>query len=222
MVNVLEELELDRLAEAIGRLQSVEDDPAASPREMLVEVADGTSEDPCQVALPFVPLIGLEVAARDPPAAAVDRMEIIADGSREIPGVVEVRRCRQRKLVEVPVEETRCVFGVILRIAASGQVAEDPSPPFADQARAGPIGGRPVSCRRPSTPPSRSTCPAGVLLPVPDPAPPTRTHGEQSTFVSHEISRGPSPHPEGTRTATILVRSLRARQGLLSRLSHSR
>ena len=80
MVDVLEELELDRFAEPIGRLQSVEDDPPAAAGEMLVEVADGASEDPCQVALPFVPLVGLEVAARDPTPASVDRVEIIADG----------------------------------------------------------------------------------------------------------------------------------------------
>ena len=79
MVDVLEELELDRFAEPIGRLQAVEDDPPAAAGEMLVEEADRTSEDPRQVALPFVPLLGLEIAARDPSAAAVDRVEIIAD-----------------------------------------------------------------------------------------------------------------------------------------------
>ena len=71
MVNVLEELELDRVAEPLGRLEAVEDDAPASADEVLVEEPDGAAEDPRQVRLPLVPLLGLDVAARDAsPAAA--------------------------------------------------------------------------------------------------------------------------------------------------------
>ena len=92
MVDVLEELELDRFAEPLGRLESVEDDAAAAAGEMLVEETDGAAEDPRQVALPFVPLLVLEVPARDATPAAIDRVEVIADRPGEIPGVVEVGR----------------------------------------------------------------------------------------------------------------------------------
>ena len=119
MVDVLEELELDRVAEPIGRLESVEDDAAATPGEVLVEEADGASEGPGQVRFPFVPLVGLDVAARDPTPAAIDGVEVVADRPAEVPGVVEVWGHRQRVLVQVPIEQPRRVLGVILRIAAT-------------------------------------------------------------------------------------------------------
>ena len=49
MVDVLEELELDRVAEPLGRLQPVEDDAAAPAGEVLVEEPHGAAEDPRQV-----------------------------------------------------------------------------------------------------------------------------------------------------------------------------
>ena len=61
VVDVFEELELDRLAEPLGRLEAVEDDPAGTACEVLIEKPGRAAEDPRQVGLPFVPLVGLEV-----------------------------------------------------------------------------------------------------------------------------------------------------------------
>ena len=165
VVDVLEELELDRVAESLGRLQSVEDDPTAPAGEMLIEEAGGAAEDPRQVALPFVPLLGLEIAARDPSAAAVDRVEVIAERRVKSQAWSKSGVGRQRVVVQVPVEQPRGILGVILRIAATGQVADDARAALRRPARTGPSAGRAASCRRRSRRPRRSTCPGAALLP---------------------------------------------------------
>ena len=85
-----------------------------------------------------MPLLGLEIPSSHPSPSPGDRMEIIPDRSREVPGIREVGRCRQGILVQIPVEESRCVLGVILGIAPGGQVAEDAPTPFSDQSTLGP------------------------------------------------------------------------------------
>ena len=135
VVDVLEEVELDRVAEPLGRLQAVEDDAAATAGEVLIEETHGAAEDPRQVRFPLVPLLVLDVPARDSTPAAIDRVEVVADRPVEVPGMAEVGGHRERVLVQVPVEKPRRVLGVILRVAATGQVAEDPSLPLAGQSR---------------------------------------------------------------------------------------
>ena len=79
VVDVLEELELDRVAEPLGRLEAVEDHAPDSPGEVLVEEADRAPEDPRQLRLPFVPGFGIEVRPAHPPAGPVDRVEVSAE-----------------------------------------------------------------------------------------------------------------------------------------------
>ena len=79
VVEVLEELELDRLGEPLGRLDAVDHDPARAADEVLVEEADREPEDPGQVGLPGVPVVGLEVAAGHAAARAGERVEVVAD-----------------------------------------------------------------------------------------------------------------------------------------------
>ena len=85
MVEVLEELELDRVGEPLGRLDPVDDDPRESPDEVLVEEADRVAEDPGQVGLPGVPVVGLEVAPGHAAAGAGERVEVVAERAVEVP-----------------------------------------------------------------------------------------------------------------------------------------
>ena len=82
MVDVLEELELDRFAEPLGRLEPVEDDAPGAPREVLIEEAGRAAEDSREVGLPFVPLVGLEVR-RGSPGGRRDRSDESNRRSRE-------------------------------------------------------------------------------------------------------------------------------------------
>ena len=153
MVDVLEEVELDRVAEPLGRLQSVEDDAAATASEVLIEETHRAAEDPRQVRFPLMPLLVLDVPARDSTPATIDRVEVVADRPVKVPGTAEFGGHRQRVFIQVPVKKPRRVLGVILRIAATGQVAKDPSLPLAGQSRIAPTAGRVASCRCPSPPP---------------------------------------------------------------------
>src|SRR5262249_8528941 len=77
VIEVLEELELDRLAEPLRRLDPVDDHPATAADEVRVEKSSRDSEDAGQVGLPGVPVVGVEVAAGDATAGAVEGVEII-------------------------------------------------------------------------------------------------------------------------------------------------
>ena len=71
VVKVLEELELDRFGEPFGGLDAVHHDTPHPPDEVPVKEADRVPQGPCKLRLPFVPGIGLEVAASH--AAAPNR-----------------------------------------------------------------------------------------------------------------------------------------------------
>ena len=96
VVEVLEELELDRVGEPLGRLDPVDDDPARAPDEVLVEEGDRAAEDAGEVGLPGVPVVGLEVAAGHAAAGAGERVEVVAERPVEVPDGVQVERARRQ------------------------------------------------------------------------------------------------------------------------------
>ena len=128
VVEVLEELELDRLGEPLGRLDPVDDDPPRAADEVRVEERDRVAEDPGQVGLPGVPVVGLEVAAGDAPAGAGERVEVVAERRGRSP-----RRPSRSTgpsdgySSQVPAELRRGVAGVVLGVAPAGEVADDPA-----------------------------------------------------------------------------------------------
>ena len=123
-------------------------------------------------------------------------------GAREIPGVVEVRCGRQRELVEVPIEEPRGVFGVILGIAARGQVADDPAPPFAAQPALCPSQTelRLADARRPGHHGERARQESSAQGPVQFFQPKRMASNGHSSLTN--IGRGQTPHP-GQASRTI-------------------
>ncbi len=74
-----------------------------------------------------MPEVGVEIAAGDAPARAIDWMEVLADRPAEVPRVVELGVLRQRAFGQFPAEEPRGVGRVVLRISSTRQVADDPA-----------------------------------------------------------------------------------------------
>src|SRR6478752_3784201 len=96
MVEVLEELELDRLRESLGRLDAIDHHPARPSDKPRVEIRGGRAEHAREVGLPRVPVVRFEVAARDATAGAGEGMEVVAGVAGEVPDLVEVQRAVER------------------------------------------------------------------------------------------------------------------------------
>ena len=70
---------------------------------------------------------------------------------------------RQGVVGQLPAEEARSIGGVILRIAAAGQVAEDAAASLGRSSRHRPTAARAASCRRRLHRPPPSRCPGAAL-----------------------------------------------------------
>ncbi len=138
MIEVLEELELDRVAEPLRRLDSIDDDPAHPSDEIRVKVADRRAQDPRQVGLPGVPVVRLQVAAGDATAGTVEGVEVVAQGPVEVPDAWEVQRTVGIERLKVPVEQLPGITGVILGVSPAGQIAEDAPTPLGREPLIGP------------------------------------------------------------------------------------
>lgn len=82
-----------------------------------------------------MPLVGVEIPAGDPAAGAVEGVQIVAGD--HVPEAVEVQRCVAGRL-DPPAELVAGVLGVVLGVAAAGQVAEDAPAALGGQAGVGP------------------------------------------------------------------------------------
>src|ERR1700722_19642048 len=119
VVDVLEKLELDRLAEPFDRLQSVKYDATRPSRELLIEKPGGTPKNAREFGLPFVPLLGLQVRLCHAASLTGHGSEIIPDRPRKVPSSLKINSRRQRIFAQVPREQTRGIIGVILGITAT-------------------------------------------------------------------------------------------------------
>ncbi len=80
MVQVIDDMKLKRVARALDGLDAVNDAASRAVDEVSVEKGDGSIELSGQFGLPLVPFLLLEVIARDPPAAAIEEMQVITAG----------------------------------------------------------------------------------------------------------------------------------------------
>ena len=80
MIDVLEQLELDRVAGPVDRLDAVDHRPPHAADEIAVEEGDRGREPPGQLGLPVVPGVEIQVAARYPPAPLLEDVQVIAAG----------------------------------------------------------------------------------------------------------------------------------------------
>src|SRR5690606_18156745 len=69
MVEILKKVELNRLAGPIGGLHAIDHHPTNAANEASVEKANRAAQLPIELFLPEMPLVGIDVAACDPPPA---------------------------------------------------------------------------------------------------------------------------------------------------------
>ena len=134
MVEVLEKLELDRLGEPLGGLDAIDDDTAAASDKLAIEEGDGTSQDPGEIGLPDVPLVGVEVTPGHSATGPGKWVQVIADRSFEVPDIGQVRGVRKFVRGNGPAELLERIVGMILGITATGQVANHPPASLSAQA----------------------------------------------------------------------------------------
>ena len=135
VIDVLEQVVLDRLARPVARLNPVHHHPAGAPDEVPVKERDGRSEPRVQLALPLLPLFPFQVPPRDPLAAIIEDMQVVA--------VLEIRReepLERRFGLDVdrrhpPPEHPPRVVRVALRIPAGRHVEHHAAAPFVFAAR---------------------------------------------------------------------------------------
>ena len=139
LVEVLEELELDRLREPLGRFDAVDDDSTRTPDEPGIEEFDRLPEDPRQVGFPGVPVVRLQVAPGHAPPRSGERVEVVADGPVEVPDAFEVDAPLGGVFLQLPAEERPGVAGVILGVAPAREVADHAATALGEQAPVGPL-----------------------------------------------------------------------------------
>src|SRR3954471_5606820 len=140
VVEVLEELELDRFAEPFGGLDPVDHDPSRAADEMFIEKINRLTEDSRQICLPGMPVVGIEVAAGDATAGASGGVEVVADGRGEVPEAfeVEVEGGVDGVGSQVPAEVLPGVSRVILAVAPAREVADQAATALGRAPRVGP------------------------------------------------------------------------------------
>ena len=77
MVDVLEQLELDRLAWPLDRLHAVDDRPTDAANEMAVEEVDRGRQMLCQFGFPVEPVVETEIALRDPLTGVLKQVDVV-------------------------------------------------------------------------------------------------------------------------------------------------
>ena len=78
VIDVFEQLELDRFARPVGRLDAIDDHPADSADEIGVEKRDRRFQLGGQLRLPIVPSVELHVLPSHPAAGPIENVQVIA------------------------------------------------------------------------------------------------------------------------------------------------
>src|SRR5262245_50156287 len=80
VIDVFEQIELNRLAGPIGWLNAVDDHATHAADEVAVEECDRGSQTRVQLGLPVTPIIPIEIPSRDAAAVVVEDVQIIGYG----------------------------------------------------------------------------------------------------------------------------------------------
>ena len=113
VVQVFEQVELDRVTWAICRFNSIDDHTAGSRKKTPVEIADGISKLTVQLPLPVVPILSFHVPTRDPLTLILEHLEI----GRKLLHLFKERFIRLKarcSFFPVPIEHAVGVTPVIL------------------------------------------------------------------------------------------------------------
>src|SRR5262249_22404389 len=97
--------------------------------EVAIKEPDRLAEDPRHRGLPFVPVVGFEIATGHASTRAGKRVKVLAEGSGKVPDGVRVELVTSGVRVgpQVPAEVLTGIRNVILTIAPAGEVADDPA-----------------------------------------------------------------------------------------------
>ncbi len=125
MIDILEQLDLHRIARPIDRLDAVDHRPAHAADEVAVEEGDRRVQPPGQFGLPIVPGVEIHVLPRDPAAASVEDVQAFVAG---LVGGEELGQLDVHLRVaggQFPAEHPPGIIGMVLRIAAGRHVEND-------------------------------------------------------------------------------------------------
>ena len=125
VVDVLEHLDLDRIARPVHRLDAVDHRAPGPADEVAVEKRDRRAELSGDLGLPIAPGVGVEALPRHPLARVVEYVQVVAV---DAPGLIETVERRMIAGIDVakrPIEHPPGVGGVVLGVAAGTHVEED-------------------------------------------------------------------------------------------------
>lgn len=125
VIDVLEQVELNRFAGAISRLDAVDHNATTAVDEVAVEEGDGGAEARVELGLPVLPVVPIEVAASNAAAVVGEDVEVVGQSSIKKPLHIDLLLNIHRR--NLPVEHAFGVFGVALRIATAGTIEDDAS-----------------------------------------------------------------------------------------------
>src|SRR4029453_7828394 len=81
VIDVFEQVELDRFARPVRRLNAVDHYPPHAADEIAIEKGNCRPQPGVQLSLPIPPIVPVEIAARHPAAVVVENVQIIAAGN---------------------------------------------------------------------------------------------------------------------------------------------
>ena len=121
MINILEEVDLHRIAGPIDRLDAIDHRPSHAADEVAVEEGDRGVQPAGQFGLPIVPGVEIHVLPRDAAAARTEDVQaLVAAAIGEEVGQIDVGL--RVAGGQFPAEHPPRVVGVILRIAPGRHV----------------------------------------------------------------------------------------------------
>ena len=137
MVDVVEQLELDRVARPLDRLDAIDHRAAHAADEIVVEKGDRGVQPPGQLRLPLPPGVEIEIGPRHPAAVLIENVQIVAAGQGRGVEVVQIEMPLGIDRPQLPTEHPPGVVGVVLRVAARAKVENDAAAALLGQAGVG-------------------------------------------------------------------------------------
>ena len=142
VIDVFEQVELNRFAGPIGRLDAVDHDPPHAADEIAVEKGDRGPQPGVQLGLPVAPVVPVQIAPRHAPAVVVEDVQVVeVVGRLRVPSSQRHTEWLRQKIVQIhrplgihrrqpPIEHSPGIFGVALRIAAAAAIEDDAAVAF--------------------------------------------------------------------------------------------
>ena len=137
VVDVIEDVELKRFAGLVGRLDAIDHAAAHPMHEVGIEVGNGLLQLAVELRLPFLPLVVVDVVDGHPTAAAFKNVQVVVACSRGVPQIFRSERQIDRAFTQCPVDQSLCIRGMVLGIAAGRHIEQTAPLPFLLQSGVG-------------------------------------------------------------------------------------